>query len=189
MVLLLSGTGCADTGRPRWKVTDERLESRWKGRYVHDIPWQGWKTPFCGQGGEVGPHTLWVGLLGPFEVRIDAALVGPGGARRRGLLALLAAEPNVVHPVASIIDSLWGEEPPASAVNVVQTYVSAWRKVLGGSGGPLARVGAGYRLALTSEQCDLLAFRALVGESRAQQARAAADSWRAPVGLWRGPAL
>ena len=57
---------------------------------------------------------LWMGLLGPFEVHLDGALVGPGGARRRGLLALLAAEPNIVHPVASIIDRFWGEAPPSS---------------------------------------------------------------------------
>ncbi len=101
---------------------------------------------------------LWMGLLGPFEVRLEGVLVGPGGARRRGLLAVLAAEPNVVQPVASVIDRLWGEAPPASAVNVVQTYVSAWRKVLGGADGPLATVGGGYRLALSTEHSDLLSL-------------------------------
>ncbi len=138
----------------------------------------------------MGPDELWVGMLGPFEVRVDAELAGPGGARRRGLLALLAAEPNVVHPVASIIDRLWGEESPDSAVNVVQTYVSAWRKVLGGRDGPLERVGAGYRLTLAADECDVLAFRALADRARtADDRRAAADHWRAALDLWRGPPL
>ena len=132
---------------------------------------------------------LWMGLLGPFEVRLEGVLVGPGGARRRGLLAVLAAEPNVVQPVASVIDRLWGEAPPASAVNVVQTYVSAWRKVLGGADGPLATVGGGYRLALSTEHSDLLTFRSLATRARTVQGRDAADCWRAALDLWRGPAL
>lgn len=132
---------------------------------------------------------LWVGLLGPFEVRVGAAPAGPGGARRRGLLAVLAAEPNVVHPVATIIERLWGQEPPASAVNVVQTYVSAWRKVLGGSTGPLSTVGTGYRLTLEPAQCDLLAFRAAAEEARSQHGRQALELWRSALDLWRGPAL
>ena len=70
---------------------------------------------------------LHVGVLGPFEVRIAGTLVGPAGDRRRGLLALLALEANAVVPVDSLIERMWDGEPPASAVNVVQTYVSAWR--------------------------------------------------------------
>jgi len=137
----------------------------------------------------VGPEGLWIGVLGPLEVRLDASPAGPGGARRRGLLAILASQPNAVHSVASLIDGLWGEEPPASAVNVVQTYVSAWRKALGGDEAPLSRVGAGYRLTLAPEQCDLLMFRELVGRARSADGTAAVTHWRAALDLWRGPAL
>jgi hypothetical protein len=80
-------------------------------------------------------------LLGPFDVRQRGRPAGPAGSKRRGLLALLALRAGRVVPVGELIDGLWGETAPASAANLVQTYVSAWRKALeadragrGGSG-------------------------------------------------------
>ena len=140
-----------------------------------------------------GPAELHVGLLGPFEVRIAGEPVGPAGARRRGLLALLALESGVVVPVETLVDRLWGDDPPASAVNVVQTYVSAWRRVLGGREGVLRTVGAGYSLVIDDERCDYARFRTL---SRAARDLAAGGDlaeaermWDEALGLWRGPAL
>ena len=140
-----------------------------------------------------GPADLYVGVLGPFEVRMGEELVGPAGSRRRGLLALLALEPGVVVPVDTLVDRLWGNDPPASAVNVVQTYVSAWRRVLGGRSGVLRTVGAGYSLAVDDERCDYAHFRSL---SRSARDLAAAGDlaeaervWNEALGLWRGPAL
>jgi predicted ATPase/DNA-binding SARP family transcriptional activator len=142
---------------------------------------------------------LHVRLLGPFEVLVDGDPVGPAGERRRGLLSLLALEANAVVPVETLVDRMWGESPPASAVNVVQTYVSAWRKVLDVDGRTsrgsrrLHTVGAGYRLELAPEECDVLVFRDLLAQARAavdgdDHGTAAALLGRA-LGLWRGPAL
>ncbi len=141
---------------------------------------------------------LHVGLLGPFEVHIAGTPVGPAGSRRRGLLALLALEANAVVGVDSLVDRLWGEQPPASAVNLVQTYVSAWRKAIAGQrppglDHPLVTVGAGYRLELEPDQCDLLLFRNLVARGRRADADGRhEDSTRfygEALELWRGPAL
>jgi predicted ATPase/DNA-binding SARP family transcriptional activator len=139
----------------------------------------------------MGVGRLHVGVLGPFEVRIGGGPAGPAGAKRRGLLAMLALDANSVVPVNRLIDQLWGEEPPASAVNIVQTYVSAWRKVLGRD--PLVTVGAGYRLELNAAQSDLLSYRELVGQARVAEAQArhaeAAQLLGDALRLWRGPAL
>ncbi|MBJ7356483.1 BTAD domain-containing putative transcriptional regulator [Nocardioides sp.] len=140
-----------------------------------------------------GPGSLRVDVLGPFEVLVDGAPVGPAGARRRGLLALLALEPGAVLPVETLVDRLWGADAPPSAVNVVQTYVSAWRRVLGGRDGVLRTVGAGYQLDVGVEQCDYARFRALTAEARELAATGALDqaeqSWDQALRLWRGPAL
>lgn len=75
-------------------------------------------------------HQVHVAVLGPFEVTLDGRPVGPAGGRRRSLLAVLALEAGSVVPVPTIVDRVWGENAPASAANLVQTYVSTWRKAL-----------------------------------------------------------
>jgi predicted ATPase/DNA-binding SARP family transcriptional activator len=138
---------------------------------------------------------LYVGLLGPFEVRLDGKPAGPAGARRRGLLALLAMEANAVVSVGTLVDQIWGEHPPVSAVNVIQTYVSAWRKALGrgSDGGPLTTVGAGYRLHLEADQCDKLMFHEMVAQGRQADIEGrvveSAVHFMEALDLWRGPAL
>jgi len=132
---------------------------------------------------------LRVRVLGPLEVLRDGIPVGPAGNRRRALFAMLALRPNEVLPVAELVDGLWGTAPPASAVGVVQTYVSTWRKALGD--GRLESVGRGYRLRLHPAESDLLSFLDLVeraGRSSAEHTAERADLGRA-LGLWRGPVL
>ena len=142
-------------------------------------------------------HPLHLGLLGPFEVTLDGRPVGPAGGRRRSLLAVLALEAGAVVPVPTIIDRVWGEDAPTSAANLVQTYVSTWRKALGGAGAGatalLATVGSGYRLSLDRSQCDLVAYREDVARGRAAEAAGdpgrAAEAFSDALGHWRGAPL
>jgi len=132
-----------------------------------------------------------VRVLGPLEVLRDGTPVGPAGNRRRALLAVLALRANEVVPVADLVDGLWGDVPPASAVGVVQTYVSTWRKALGD--GRLESVGRGYRLRLRTAESDLLSFLDLLEQGRRAAAQGGATAGRAELeqalALWRGPAL
>jgi len=142
-------------------------------------------------------HAVHVGLLGPLEVTLGGRQVGPAGGRRRSLLALLALEANAVVPVQTLVDRVWGEDPPPSSANLVQTYVSVWRKALGGPGSPgadlLATVGAGYRLTLDPDQCDLVAFREAVARGRTAEAAGdltrAAGAFATALSMWRGEPL
>ena len=77
---------------------------------------------------------LRVRMLGPLDVSCRGMAVGPGGARRRSLFAMLALRANELCGLDSIVDGLWGPKPPASATGVVQTYVSTWRKALDDDG-------------------------------------------------------
>ena len=144
-------------------------------------------------------HRLQVRLLGAFDVLVDGKPAGPAGERRRGLLALLALEANTVVPVDSLVTTMWGEDPPRSAVNVVQTYISTWRKVLdpvgrtSPDGRRLETVGSGYRLRLTADECDVLRLRDLLSSARTAAGHgdhgAAAAAFDQALGLWRGPTL
>ena len=55
-------------------------------------------------------------VLGPLEVRGDDGPLPLGGAKQRALLALLLLNANRVVSRERLIDELWGEEPPETAV-------------------------------------------------------------------------
>jgi YVTN family beta-propeller protein len=129
-------------------------------------------------------------ILGPFEVSERGQPLEVGAGKQRALLALLLMRAGEVVSTDHLIDALWNERPPASAVNSVHIYVSQLRKALDGC---LETRGRGYRLALEPEQVDLGRFERMLGEGRALLAagepeRAAEALWSA-LALWRGPPL
>jgi predicted ATPase/DNA-binding SARP family transcriptional activator len=139
----------------------------------------------------VASEGLRVGVLGTLEVLRGGVPVGPAGNRRRALFAMLALRANDVVPVADLVDGLWGTAPPASAVGVIQTYVSTWRKALGD--GRLESVGGGYRLRLETAESDLLAFldRAETGRRSPPSSgeRSGRTALEQALAMWRGPPL
>jgi DNA-binding SARP family transcriptional activator len=107
------------------------------------------------------------------------------------VLAVLLTRANEVVSADRLIDELWGDEPPGTAGNVLQGYVSHLRKALGP--GVIATRAPGYVVELQAGQLDLHRFEALVEEGRralaAGNARHAAAQLREALALWRGPAL
>jgi YVTN family beta-propeller protein len=130
-------------------------------------------------------------ILGPFEARENGQPLAIGAGKQRALLALLLLSAGEVVSTDRLIDALWGESPPASALNSVHIYVSQLRKVLG-EGCVITR-GRGYLLAVDPEQLDLGRFERLLGEGRELlergEAERASEALRAALGLWRGPPL
>ena len=130
-------------------------------------------------------------VLGSFEVVEGDRALALGSPRQRLLLAVLLVHRGL--PISSdrLIDELWGDQPPASAIKIVQGYVSNLRKVLGA--GLLITRGRGYVLQTEHGQLDVDGFESLVAEGRrASQngdAPTAVARLRAALGLWRGPAL
>jgi DNA-binding SARP family transcriptional activator len=106
-------------------------------------------------------------------------------------LAVLLVHANEVVPVPRLVDEVWGEEPPLTAENVLQTYVSQLRKVLGRDA--IATRGRGYVAAVAEGQLDLRVFerRASAGARALADGRldVAATEFRGALALWRGPAL
>jgi DNA-binding SARP family transcriptional activator/ABC-type branched-subunit amino acid transport system substrate-binding protein len=130
-------------------------------------------------------------LLGRLEVRDGPRELALGGGKQRALLAVLLVHAGEVVQTERLIDALWGEQPPASALNSVHVYVSQLRRELGN--GRLATRGRGYALEVQPGELDREEFERLLAEGRAalrdgNQERAAA-TLRQALGLWRGPAL
>jgi predicted ATPase/DNA-binding SARP family transcriptional activator len=130
-------------------------------------------------------------LLGPLSVSSDGEPIALGGQKRRALLAVLLLEPNQVVSRDRLIDALWGEEPPDTARNTIQVYVSQLRKLL--PDGMLETAPPGYRLAVDTEAIDLFEFVRLSEEGRTAlgtgDAARAADTLRNALALWRGAPL
>ena len=130
-------------------------------------------------------------LLGPFEVSNHGLPLDVGTGKQRALLAFLLLRAREVVSTDHLIDALWGERAPPSALNSVHVYVSRLRKALGN--GRLETRGHGYLLASEPEQLDLARFEARLGEGRRLLAKGdteqAAECLRAGLALWRGPPL
>ncbi|MGN6693193.1 MAG: BTAD domain-containing putative transcriptional regulator, partial [Aquihabitans sp.] len=132
-----------------------------------------------------------ISVLGPVRAHRDDRSIVLGGRRQRGVLARLAVAGGHVVPTDRVIDDLWAGEPPASAANTLQSYVSNLRKALGGSAPVIERVGDGYRISteaaeLTTERFERLVDAALRTGEPAQDRVARLD---AALALWEGPAL
>ncbi|TWP52260.1 AfsR/SARP family transcriptional regulator [Lentzea tibetensis] len=139
---------------------------------------------------------LELSLLGPLRV------TSPRGEIRtpskiKQILALLALESPSAVGLDQIIEELWGQRPPKSAVRTIHTYIYQLRKQLAdhvdGGAGLVATLNGGYLLTVVPERVDVHRFEQAVRESRAalDAGRAAEASRRLDqaVGMWRGAAL
>src|SRR6188472_576150 len=103
-------------------------------------------------------------VLGPLEVLDGDRSVPLAGAKQRALLALLLVHANHVLSRDRLIDELWGEQPPETAVTSLQVYVSRLRKLLPPD--TLLTRPPGYLLELEPDELDLRRFEALLAEGR-----------------------
>jgi DNA-binding SARP family transcriptional activator len=128
-------------------------------------------------------------VLGPLEVIVDGRPTEIPAAKPRALLALLLLGRNRVVPVDRLIDGLWGEEPPATALKALQVYVSQLRKAIGAD--RLQTKAPGYSLRAEEGELDLDRFEFLVREAgtRSVEPADASRLLTEALALWRGPAL
>ncbi|MDR6975029.1 DNA-binding SARP family transcriptional activator [Streptomyces sp. 3330] len=136
-------------------------------------------------------------VLGPVRVWREERELDPGFPQQRALLALLLAHAGRPVPTSGIVDVLWAERPPASALNVVRRYVGALRRLLEpglpprATGRRLLRRTGGYLLEAATEEVDLLRFRELTRQGKRAAAtgrpETAARHLLLALGEWRGP--
>jgi predicted ATPase/DNA-binding SARP family transcriptional activator len=126
-------------------------------------------------------------VLGPLEVLGQEGPLPLGGAKQRALLALLLLNANGVVSRERLIDELWRDDPPETAVTTVQVYVSRLRKLLPER--TLLTRPPGYRLEVEPQTIDLQRFERLLVEARRVKPERAATILREALALWRGPPL
>ena len=137
-------------------------------------------------------------ILGPLRVASGDAEVHAGPRQQRSLLAVLLARVNQPSSLHGLIEQLWDDNSPPSAVNIVHKYVGALRRVLEpglaprAPGAYLRRHGNGYLFAAGPASLDLVLFRRSVAEAKASAERgeldAALDRYLQALPLVSGPA-
>jgi DNA-binding SARP family transcriptional activator len=134
-------------------------------------------------------------VLGSLQVCADGVEVTPSAPKLRGVLAFLVFRHNQVIPVTTLIDELWGEDPPRSALSTLQTYMYKLRKLLdeAGGGDMLVTKPTGYLAAIPPEGIDVCRFERYVAEGRHAfdqgDALRASEILSRALSMWRGPAL
>ncbi len=133
-------------------------------------------------------------LLGTLEVWDGAAWSAIRSAQQRTVLAVLLIEAGRIVTTDRLVDEIWGERPPRTALNALQGSVMRLRQLIGGHRpGPLRTVRHGYQLLAGDEDLDTTMFDRLVADGRQElsqrRPRAGAARLAEALALWRGPAL
>ncbi|MEU2774185.1 AfsR/SARP family transcriptional regulator [Streptomyces sp. NPDC007162] len=134
-----------------------------------------------------------VNVLGTLSARIGKISVHPTALKQRRVLALLAVSPGMVSN-DQLIEEIWEEAPPKSAVTALQTYVLALRKRISDAGVDGKRVlvtrDGGYQIRLADGGLDARVFgeRVQAGHrlAAARDFQGAVDAYRTAESLWRG---
>ncbi len=125
------------------------------------------------------------GVLGPLVLEWDGRALPLPSGRQRSLLALLLLGGGVALSRDRLIDELWGERPPASAISALHVHLSKLRALLGDL---LVLEPAGYALRPGGFELDVWRFDELVEQARADPQRAQALLGEA-LALFRGEPL
>ena len=125
--------------------------------------------------------------LGPLEASTGGENIPLGGPKQRLVLANLVLARGHEVSTDRLIDAVWGDAPPATARNTLQTYVSHLRRGLGTD--RIHGSGFGYNLVLDGLHLDASRFEELLAAGRSlltgDQASASA-ALQEGLDLWRG---
>ncbi|MFD8705592.1 BTAD domain-containing putative transcriptional regulator [Kitasatospora sp. NPDC059648] len=142
-------------------------------------------------------------VLGPMEIcssgRADRVCLAP---KPRTVLALLCGHPGQMISVACLVREVWGEEPPASSLRNMHTYVLQVRKLLACLCGVSTRAVSqellvthpgGYSLSEAALGFDHRTFTELTGAGRGRlrdgELLAGIGDLLQALRIWRGPAF
>lgn len=139
---------------------------------------------------------LEIKILGAVAAAVDGRQLRIRGRLERTTLAALAMEDGRIVSNERLIDSLWGDRPPATVRSQVHTRVCNLRRLLSGAGAPevIRTECSGYWLVTNSETVvDVTEVAAALAEARAERASgresAAAALTRRALSRWTGPPI
>jgi DNA-binding SARP family transcriptional activator len=124
-------------------------------------------------------------VLGEIAVVDGQLVVQIVASRQRRLLAALIMRVGRPVSMRTLVDAVWGDRPPRSAVPTVQSYVSRLRTALGPDSITLS--AGGYTLNAERSAVDAGRFEELIGQARsAPVSGVALDLLDRALALWNG---
>ncbi|MEU8420053.1 BTAD domain-containing putative transcriptional regulator [Micromonospora sp. NPDC048835] len=119
-----------------------------------------------------------------------------GTPKQQTILAMLTVQPERLVTVDDLVDELWADRPPRSAVANVRTYAANLRRAFEAfpaGRGAIERQRSGYRLVVDPEQVDVFRFELERNVGREALTGGDLDGARELLGRalarWRGPML
>ncbi|HTC68519.1 MAG TPA: BTAD domain-containing putative transcriptional regulator, partial [Acidothermaceae bacterium] len=127
-----------------------------------------------------------LGVLGPLRVRQDGAPVAIPGAKPRAVLTMLGLHHGSVVSADTLVELLWGEDPPRTAAKALQTHISSLRRALGD--GFVLTQGTGWAIAESEVDASRYKSAARLGRDAAATGdiSQAVARFEEALALWRG---
>ncbi|MDG4796293.1 BTAD domain-containing putative transcriptional regulator [Micromonospora sp. WMMD1082] len=111
-------------------------------------------------------------VLGEVQIRADDRTIDLERSAERCVLATLAFNPSRPVQVDTLIENVWGDQPPARAEQTIASYVRAVRRAIEDAGGQRAwllnRRPRAYELRINPAAVDYHRFTALAAAGRAK---------------------
>ena len=124
--------------------------------------------------------------MGPLQVRQYGLPVAIPGAKPRAILTMLGLHSGSVVSADTLVELLWGDDPPRTAAKAVQTHISSLRRTLGD--GFVLTEGTGWTLSTTEIDATRYKSSARLGRDAvtAGDTSQAVARFDEALALWRG---
>ncbi|MGW5062674.1 BTAD domain-containing putative transcriptional regulator [Streptomyces sp. NPDC004096] len=133
-------------------------------------------------------------VLGPVRLHRQDADTGAGQPRQCAVLTSLLLRAGGPVSLDTLVEDVWGDDAPVSAIGSIRTYIYRLRQALGeDSDSTLKLIDGGYSLHIRPDALDLNRFKQAAAKAR--EARLNRDLLSATtqlskaLGMWRGIAL
>src|SRR5579872_5503015 len=135
---------------------------------IYRIPVTSAYSERLGRGALGMEMSMWLGVLGPLDVRHEDARIAVPAAKQRIVLGTLLVHANQVVSFDQLADAVWDDVPPHGARVTLRNYVKRLRQILGPAvGGRIHTRDPGYQMDVGESELDLLRFTNLFGSGGA----------------------
>ncbi|MEU1622053.1 BTAD domain-containing putative transcriptional regulator [Streptomyces sp. NPDC005722] len=133
-------------------------------------------------------------VLGPVRLHKEGVEAAAGQPRQCAVLASLLLRAGKPVSLSRLVEDVWGDDAPPSAVGSVRTYVYRLRQALGEkSDSSVSRVDGGYLLRIPPDALDLNRFKETMAKAREARRtgdlEVAASLLTKGLEMWKGAAL